>query len=109
MGREADVNRKEIPDEGKDAGRGAGRHDPELNELDADGLDETLEPIWEPNEERSIEEELVVTDHRDRAAELEPGPEGERLQEALEGERAIPADAGEDVLSSPARRGTDRG
>ena len=62
--------------------------------------------IWEQNEEKDEEEELVVTEHRD----------DERPAVALEEEQTVEAppggdprnalDAlGEDVASSPARRG----
>lgn len=62
--------------------------------------------IWEPGEEKDENEELVVTEHRDASgpgitSEDEQGveiPEGEDPREALEA-------LGEDVASSPARRG----
>lgn len=76
--------------------------------VDGDGLDETLAPIWKENEVIDEEEELTITHHRDKATEEEPGPEDVRLDEALEGDRAIPPESSEDVVSSPARRGRDR-
>ena len=64
--------------------------------------------IWEQNEERDEDEELVITSHRDddepnvsagNEEEVEV-PQGESARDAL---RVL----GEDVASSPARRGHD--
>lgn len=63
--------------------------------------------IWEQNEEIDEEHELVTTDHRDRDEELvapEDEPEEETTEEAP---RDALAELGEDVASSPARRGHD--
>lgn len=62
--------------------------------------------IWESNESRDGDEELAVTEQRDRdrpavTPESEPAeenPEGAEPRDALEAQ-------GEDVASSPARRG----
>lgn len=61
--------------------------------------------IWERNEEKNEDEELVVTDHRD---ESEPvvTPEEQQAVETPSGDPRNALDAlGEDVASSPARRG----
>lgn len=62
--------------------------------------------LWEQNEEKDEEEELVVTEHRDAPAPAVP-PEEEQAVEVPEGED--PRDAldalGEDAASSPTRRG----
>ncbi|WP_087014271.1 hypothetical protein [Leucobacter sp. 7(1)] len=65
-----------------------------------------MSEIWERNEEHSGEEELVATAQRDgEAPAVTPGaeqsvqhPEGDNPRDALEVQ-------GEDVASSPARRG----
>lgn len=63
--------------------------------------------IWEQNEEIDENEELVVTDHRDEA-EPAVGPEDEQAVETATGGGRAPLEAlGEDVASSPARRGHD--
>jgi len=61
--------------------------------------------IWEQNEEKDEDDELVVTEHRDEA---EPAvePEDEQAVETTEPDpRAALDELGEDVSSSPARRG----
>ncbi len=63
--------------------------------------------IWEQNEKKSEEEDLVVTSHRD---EDEPAvtAEDEESVETPSGDPRNALDAlGEDVSSSPARRGTE--
>lgn len=67
--------------------------------------------IWEQNEELGEEDELVVTEHRD-AEEPVVGPADESADEqavetALGGGRNPLEELGEDVASSPARRGHD--
>lgn len=63
--------------------------------------------IWEQNEEVSEDEELVVTDHRD-AQEPTVLPEDEQSVEATTDDpREALEEQGEDVSSSPARRGHD--
>lgn len=63
--------------------------------------------IWKPNEEKSEDEDLVVTGHRDE--ELgQAEPENEQAVEVPEDDPRSALDAlGEDVASSPARRGHD--
>ncbi len=69
---------------------------------------------WKQNEEKSEEEELVVTDHRDAPEDPLPlGFEGESAaaeevpdEQLREGDpRSALEVLGEDVASSPARRG----
>lgn len=61
--------------------------------------------IWKPNEEKSEEEDLVVTGHRDDEQQQVMAEE----EQAVEAAEASPRNAldalGEDVASSPARRG----
>ena len=61
--------------------------------------------IWDQNEEIDENEELVVTEHRDEPAPAVSSDEEQSVETATGGGRA-PLDAlGEDVSSSPARRG----
>ncbi|MFC5337672.1 hypothetical protein [Leucobacter denitrificans] len=61
--------------------------------------------IWEQNEEISEDEELTVTDHRDEA-EPKVSPEEEQAVEVTTDDpREALEEQGEDVSSSPARRG----
>jgi len=61
--------------------------------------------IWEQNEEKGEEEELVVTEHRDDERPA-VAPEEEQTVEAPGGDPRNALDAlGEDAASSPARRG----
>ncbi|WP_282851495.1 hypothetical protein [Gulosibacter sediminis] len=63
--------------------------------------------IWKQNENKSEEEDLVVTEHRD---EQEPAvtPEEEQSVETTSGDpRNALEELGDDVASSPARRGTE--
>lgn len=62
--------------------------------------------IWEQNEEKTEDEELVVTEHRD-AREPSVSPEAEEAVEVPPGENPREAleELGEDVSSSPAQRG----
>ncbi|MGO3147841.1 MAG: hypothetical protein ACTIJ6_09200 [Leucobacter sp.] len=63
--------------------------------------------IWEQNEERSEDEELVVTDHRDaKEPAVLPGDE-QSVEVTSEDPRDALEEQGEDVSSSPARRGHD--
>lgn len=66
--------------------------------------------IWDRNEEKSEDEELVVTDHRD-SSEPAVKPEDEESVETTAGSdpRQSLEELGEDVASSPARRGTEAG
>ena len=73
---------------------------------DVEGEQE-LPPVWPRNEMVDAESELTVTEHRDHAAGTATQAEQQRLSEALDGERAVPEGASEDVVSSPARRGMD--
>ena len=62
--------------------------------------------IWDQNEEIDENEELVVTDLRDEDESVDP--EDEQLIETPSGDPRLAMDAlGEDVSSSPARRGHD--
>ncbi|MGO1537835.1 MAG: hypothetical protein ACTHZ9_06195 [Leucobacter sp.] len=66
--------------------------------------------IWEQNEETDEDEELVVTEHRDRGADdvLERSVnEEESVEVTTDDPRAALEELGEDVASSPARRGHD--
>lgn len=61
--------------------------------------------MWKPNDEKNEDEELTVTEHRDtNAPQVEPDDEQavEMPEESLE---ATLESLGEDVASSPARRG----
>jgi len=63
--------------------------------------------LWEQNEEKDEEDELVVTEHRDDSEPAVP-PEEETAVETPAGDARGALDAlGEDVASSPARRGHD--
>lgn len=62
--------------------------------------------IWEPNEEHTEEEELVVTDHRDGDLDLAE-TEDEVIRSAEDDAREAVDALGEDVASSPAQRGAD--
>ncbi|PRI10012.1 hypothetical protein [Leucobacter massiliensis] len=60
---------------------------------------------WEPNDEKDENEELAITEHRD-AAEPAVTAEDEQAVEVAEPDPRAALDAlGEDVASSPARRG----
>lgn len=61
--------------------------------------------ISRPNEEVDEEEELVVTDHRDAIGENVPPEEEQAVETTEETPREVLEDLGEDVASSPARRG----
>lgn len=63
--------------------------------------------VWEQNEERDENEELVVTEHRDAdGPALEP--EDEQAVETTEDDpHEALEELGEDVASSPAQRGHD--
>ena len=64
-----------------------------------------MSQIWEQNEEKDEEEELVVTEHRD-VSEPAVTPDDEQQIEAPSDDPRSSMDVlGEDVSSSPARRG----
>ncbi len=60
--------------------------------------------LWKPNEEVNEEEDLVVTDHRDKEAGIQP-PDTQAPEETLEprGDDVL-EEYGEDVASSPEQR-----
>ncbi len=60
--------------------------------------------LWKPNEEVNEEEDLVVTDHRDKEAGIQP-PDTQPPEETLEprGDDVL-QEYGEDVASSPEQR-----
>lgn len=63
--------------------------------------------IWEQNEKKSEEDELVVSEHRD-AQEPAVTPSSEQSVETTSDDpRDVLEELGEDVASSPARRGTE--
>lgn len=65
--------------------------------------------IWEQNEEKSEDEELAVTEHRD-AEEPAVAPEEEQgVETNVDDPREALEELGEDVSSSPARRGRHAG
>lgn len=60
--------------------------------------------LWKPNEETSEEEELVVTNHRDKDAGIQrPGTQPAEETTATEGDEVL-EEYGEDVASSPEQR-----
>lgn len=61
--------------------------------------------IPRPNEELGEEEELVETDHRDAARENVTPDEEQPVETPEESPREALEELGEDVASSPARRG----
>lgn len=63
--------------------------------------------IWDQNEEIDEEHELVATDHRDRDEELVTPDEEQEVETTESTARDALAELGEDVASSPARRGHD--
>ncbi|MGJ0203078.1 hypothetical protein NHL51_02795 [Leucobacter sp. gxy201] len=63
--------------------------------------------IWEQNEEVDEEHELVATDHRDRDEELVDADAEQEVETDADDPRDALAELGEDVASSPARRGHD--
>lgn len=63
--------------------------------------------LWKPNEEVDEDEELVVTDHRDKEAGIQP-PDTQPPEETLETRGGEVLDEyGEDVASSPEQRAMD--
>lgn len=61
--------------------------------------------IWEQNEEKSEDEELVVTEHRDSPEPAVTPEEEQAVETAGDDPREALEELGEDVSSSPARRG----
>lgn len=60
--------------------------------------------LWKPNEEINEEEDLVVTDHRDKDAGIEP-PDTQNPEETIETDGSeVLEEYGEDVASSPEKR-----
>lgn len=61
--------------------------------------------LWEPNEEIDENEELVATDHRDEPSEHVTPDEEQAVEATTDDPREALEKLGEDVASSPARRG----
>lgn len=64
-----------------------------------------MSQIWEQNEEKDEEEELVVTEHRDQGEPAVTPDEEQQIETASDDPRSALDELGEDVSSSPARRG----
>ena len=85
--------------------------DPNLEDFEGFGVDDAEggdgADIDGTAEDKGAEEELVETDHRDASAPLVP-PEDQSAVETAEGDpQEALEELGEDVASSPARRGTE--
>lgn len=63
--------------------------------------------LSEPRDSIDAEEELVITDHRDRDEPYITPDEEEGIEVVEETPREALQEQGEDVASSPARRGHD--
>jgi len=61
--------------------------------------------LWEQNEERDENEELVVTEHRDDSEPAVPPEDEPSTESDAEEPQSSLDELGEDVSSSPARRG----
>jgi hypothetical protein len=61
--------------------------------------------IWEQNEEKDQDDELVVTEHRDDSEPAVDPDEEQAVQTTEEDPRAALDELGEDVSSLAARRG----
>lgn len=66
-----------------------------------------MSKIWDQNEEINEDEELVVTDHRDASSAVIDAEEADDVETTQDDPREALAELGEDVASSPARRGHD--
>lgn len=64
---------------------------------------------WDNHEDLSADDDLVVTDHRDREEPLVEPDEETGVESAAGSPRAALGELGEDVSSSPARRGRGDG
>ena len=64
-----------------------------------------MSQIWEQNEEKDEEEELVVTQHRDDREPVVTPDEEQQIETPSDDPRSALDALGEDVSSSPARRG----
>lgn len=62
---------------------------------------------WKQNEEKREDEELVVTDHRDGDEPIVTADEEPSIEMTQGTARETLQEQGEDVASSPARRGHD--
>lgn len=60
---------------------------------------------WKRNEEKTEDDELVVTEHRDGAEPFVTPEEEQGIETVEETPREALEELGEDVASSPARRG----
>lgn len=60
--------------------------------------------VWDNNDELSAEDDLVATDHRD-ADFLEPEADAMQVETSADSPREAMQELGDDVASSPARRG----
>lgn len=63
--------------------------------------------LWEQNEEVDENEELVATDHRDESSEHVTPEEEQAVETMTDDPREALEELGEDVASSPARRGRE--
>lgn len=63
--------------------------------------------VWDQNEEIDEDDELVVTEHRDEPEPAVRAEDEQSVETATPGGRASLDALGEDVASSPARRGHD--
>lgn len=61
--------------------------------------------LWEQNEEKNEEEELVVTDHRDSEEPAITSDDEQIVEVTTSDPRDALGELGEDVSSSPAQRG----
>lgn len=61
--------------------------------------------LWEQNEEIDENEELVVTEHRDESEPAVPPEEEPSTETDVDDPQEALDELGEDVSSSPARRG----
>lgn len=61
--------------------------------------------IWEQNEQKNEEEDLVVTEHRDEPRPNVTADEEQSVETTTDDPREALDALGEDVSSSPARRG----
>lgn len=63
--------------------------------------------IWEQNEQKNEEEDLVVTEHRDNSEPNVTADDEESVETTTDDPREALEVLGEDVSSSPARRGSE--
>lgn len=63
--------------------------------------------LWNTNEEKSADDELVVTEHRDADGPVVTGEDEQLIETSADGPKHALEELGEDVSSSPAERGTE--